>query len=421
MKAGTSQICITPPDAIDLTGFGGRPQPHQGVHDDLYMRGLCLEQSGERLLWLHCDLLGLDTELVRQVRSAICAQRPVLPRQVLISATHTHAGPATQRLRGCGEMNAEYMAALAVNLLDAARTAIDTMQDASLWFGEGRCVLGTDRRTRWYGPKNACVDHTLPVLAFKRPDGSLLAVVSNYAMHNVGAGQGNRLISADISGAVAETLHRELPGRPVVLCTNAAAGNVDPPALADDFSAVERFGAILAADIRAALPSLSPATDTTLSSTMTTMHLPVQKMSREEVIASCSQEVAGGGDKLMQEEWRDHTLRLLDAGRAPDHVEIDLQAVRIGPARFAAIPAEVFCRMTLALRELCGPHTYVVGYANGNIGYLPFAEIYDEGGYEPAVSYKVYGNFNLARNAFALVRDVAAAQLSNLNAAATPG
>ena len=40
MKAGSSQVCITPPPGGDLTGFISREQPSTGVHDDLHARAL---------------------------------------------------------------------------------------------------------------------------------------------------------------------------------------------------------------------------------------------------------------------------------------------------------------------------------------------------------------------------------------------
>jgi hypothetical protein len=52
----------------------------------------------------------------------------------------------------------------------------------------------------------------------------------------------------------------------------------------------------------------------------------------------------------------------------------------IGPVRWVALPGELFVETGLALKQAGA--TFVVGYANGYIGYLPIRRAYDEGGYE---------------------------------------
>ena len=94
MRCGASQIYITPPVGVELAGFVAREQPSVGLHDDLYVRGLYLEQENERLLWLHADLLAFERGWVRRLRSSLARDLRLAERQVLISATHTHSGPA---------------------------------------------------------------------------------------------------------------------------------------------------------------------------------------------------------------------------------------------------------------------------------------------------------------------------------------
>ena len=414
MKAGVSQVCITPARMVDLTGFWSRVQPATGVHDDLYARGLYLEDAGEKLLWLHCDLLGLDTDFVRRLRQRIARELGLRERQICVSATHTHSGPATQCLRGCGNVDPQYMDELAGRLIDAARRAVAAPENVTLWFAEGCCRLSIDRRWKWYNfTQHAHVDHVLPVLALRRQDGGYLAVLTNYAMHNVAAGGGNRLVSADAAGAAAEMVRGQLPGRPVVLVTNGGAGNVNPPEFGNDFAAVGRVGAKLAAAVMDTLGHLQQCEHPAIASRMQPLRLPLIIPDREDVIWHCM-EMGKLSHQREFDEWCHSTLNLLEQGNVPGDIEIDLQAVRIGPASFVAIPAEVFARMAADLRAACGQHTYVAGYANGNIGYLPFREIFDEGGYEVDTAYIVYGNFMRKPEAFDLVRDAGAGMLRGM-------
>jgi hypothetical protein len=67
----------------------------------------------------------------------------------------------------------------------------------------------------------------------------------------------------------------------------------------------------------------------------------------------------------------------------PDgHLPIELQGFRLGDAAFVAIPGEVFVEIGLAIKRQLPHLTFVVGIANGYIGYVPTREAYATGGYE---------------------------------------
>ena len=61
----------------------------------------------------------------------------------------------------------------------------------------------------------------------------------------------------------------------------------------------------------------------------------------------------------------------------------------VGPIRWVSIPGEGFVETGLALKTAGA--SFVVGYANGWVGYLPVPIAYDQGGYEadPAVCSRV--------------------------------
>ena len=61
---------------------------------------------------------------------------------------------------------------------------------------------------------------------------------------------------------------------------------------------------------------------------------------------------------------------------------IELQAIRINDAAFVAVPAEVFVEIGLRLKKTAPHRTFIVGLANGYIGYLPTAVAHETGGYE---------------------------------------
>ena len=206
-----------------------------------------------------------------------------------------------------------------------------------------------------------------------------------------------------------------------MLFTNGGCGNINPPAQTPDYRVTQQFGRRLGGTVvYTAKTGLIPCPDPALTSILTTVKLPYATLTPDEVAREYQRAIAECVPELLfwqrarraYDQWQEETLAALAAGRAPTEVEIDLQVVKIGPISFVAISGEVFSRMATDLRAAFGPRTYVVGYANGDIGYLPPAEVYAEGGYEVDMAYKFYGsNFMVAAGGFELLRDRALALL----------
>jgi len=76
---------------------------------------------------------------------------------------------------------------------------------------------------------------------------------------------------------------------------------------------------------------------------------------------------------------------------------LELQALRLGGALLVTTPGETFVEIGLAIKAASPlAHTFVLGYTNGNIGYIQTAKSFDEGGYEVGSAYKFYGIYNFA-------------------------
>jgi hypothetical protein len=70
-----------------------------------------------------------------------------------------------------------------------------------------------------------------------------------------------------------------------------------------------------------------------------------------------------------------------------DTVRIPVRFLRIGDAVLWGSPVELFCEIAIRVRnESPFRHTFFFGYTNGWLGYLPTAEAFRQGGYEPRTS-----------------------------------
>ena len=95
------------------------------------------------------------------------------------------------------------------------------------------------------------------------------------------------------------------------------------------------------------------------------------------------------------------TVGQVDANTVP----LDVQLVRLGPVCLVCLAAEVFSVMADELRAQVKGPLYVVGYANGDTGYLAPSVAYDEGGYEIESAFVFYGGLPVKRGQFERLRD----------------
>src|SRR5438128_172718 len=90
LRLGTARVEITPPVGYPLEGYEARKQGSTGVHDPLFARVLVLKSPETSIALVTCDLVGFVSEpVVKGARQKFGVEH------VLISSSHTHAGPQT--------------------------------------------------------------------------------------------------------------------------------------------------------------------------------------------------------------------------------------------------------------------------------------------------------------------------------------
>ena len=77
---------------------------------------------------------------------------------------------------------------------------------------------------------------------------------------------------------------------------------------------------------------------------------------------------------------KDGTITRLALKLAEGPTRGEIQAMRVGPIRWISLPGEPFVETGLTLKQAGA--NFVVGYANGYLGYFPIRRAYEEGGYE---------------------------------------
>ena len=396
MIIGTSEVDITPRPGVELSGYAARIQPSTGVLDPLFAKVIYLISGSEKLLWIHCDLIGFDRTIVQRVRKWAHIELALVENQVMLSATHTHAGACTIHLREAGDYDGVYVEFLFQQIKKAVRHALQHTEKCWVVTVEGHLDLAVDRRKK----ASAHTDPRVAALGFRRENGAFVAAIVNYAMHPVALGPDNRLISTDTCGQAALELARRLPGNPVVLAANGACANLNPPSKNVTFAQVQAWGGMIAAAVADLLRAAKASDHCKLKVSSRIMPLPLEVLDANGINQFADQSlrdadfVAHWGDKYRRvvEHWR---WTLLNRAKNSDdgYQQAELFGVRISDVILVGANAELFSEFADMLRRDNGGKIYVIGYANGDFGYLSTRAAYAEGGYEVDVAHLFYGGF----------------------------
>ncbi len=406
MNVGTAQVNITPRPGIDLAGFAVRAQPSTRVLDPLWVRVLYVESGTEKLLWIHGDVLAFDETFVKGLHEWAWQKLAIPAAQIIVAATHTHSGPATIQLTGCGQVDAGYVRWLETEIHQAVLAAVRTIEPCSFTSVEGRCHLGVDRLK----PVSNHTDPRVPALAWRKNNGSFKAVVLAYAMHPVCLN--DAAISGDWPGETARCVAENLPGNPMVIISSGACGNINPPAVGVSPEQTYAWGAEVAKSV---LPALleSPVGDNgamPLKTMAAAVPLPLESWTRTGIENHAAKSLADMTGKIEFGEsfgraisvWRENMLRGLDR-HEPATMPVQLGVLSLGRITILTVNAEVFSRFS-ELTNLGGDGpVYAIGCVNGMIGYLPSAEAYDKDGYEVSWSMFFYNQPRLKKGGLELL------------------
>jgi neutral ceramidase len=379
LRAAAVRVDITPQTTQWLLGY--QPRQSDGVHDQIYHRVVALEAGDARFFLISSDLCLFSPTLYDSFTRDLQKATGIAPAQIWWSVTHTHSAPEIgppdmyKALLGRSdhEWDREYTATVTKALVEAVRSARDGLEPARIAFGDGVSMANINRRAKdadgtvslGLNPDGPA-DRTFNLIRLSRRDGSLIALVANYAMHGTVMSGQNLKISGDAPGIVAAYLEEKLGG--TVLYINGAAGDMAPiysvyPDAASGH--LSQFKVLLGDRIVAAAATLGAGTGS------------VTLRVAEETVRTPRRQGLAWPDEL-----------------APYAVDGEGPAIRL-PLRFLAIndtviwsaPVEMFSQIAMDVRKRSPfSRTFYFGYTNGWFGYLPTAKAFEEGGYEPRTS-----------------------------------
>ena len=391
-RVGAAKIDITPDYPVRLSGFGFRREESAGIESRIFARALAISTAeGAPAVLLAVDSTGISQAIVDQVGARLQADG-VRRERLVITATHTHTAPMLSGVLETlfGEPIPpdhqshidRYTTDLTDQLVSVARSALQDRKPAELWWGIGQVNFAKNRRN----PKEGPVDHSLPVLAVKSPEGDLQAVLATYACHAVTLS--HNLIGGDWPGKAAEGIERRHP-QAIALISIGCGADQNPLSgvTGDKTDVAVAQGLQLASEV-----------DRVLHNAMRPLHGAVEAERKRFPLPLVELPPRAFWEQRAQEQgYIGHHARVqletLDRGETlPTAVDYSVQTWNFGDSlAMVFLPGEVVVDYALRLRKEFDPsRLWVTAYANDTPCYIPSERVLAEGGYEGANAMTYY-------------------------------
>ena len=396
-------VDITPSQPVHLDGYANRVGLSGQVHRPLTSRCLVLSDGQSRLCLIVNDLCELALKHVSLIRDAIQEATNLDRERVLIHNIHTHSAPAMgSMLPAINEADRRYREAVRQNIADNAiglLTDEDGFRPCQVRWGSVSAGIGINRRSTDPETGTAVIgqdadgatDEEVAIVQFADQTG-VLATVFNYACHPVTLGYESTVVSPDYCARAREVVEEAWGG--VAIFLNGAAGDVNPVnGLQTDPTVTDAEGQKLGeAILRADLQSLGDRLELRHATTCAQLPYRDQDMSKEWI----EQEVERKQGQITEfknwprdvRTWADGIIEKIEAGEIGGERSMRLAVVRIGPVVLFFSQGEIFVDYQVALKRFLPDYNLLfVGYTNGESGYLPTPDAFQQGGYEVDQSY----------------------------------
>ena len=405
-RAGAARTSITPEGMIWMSGYGNRNQPAQAKLTDLWAKALALQDpSGHQAVVITLDLVGIDRDLsgiiCQQIEDKLGLQR----HQIAICCSHTHTGPALpNNLRVLHYLQVDkaqqqlldaYATELVQRVVATAQAAVAALEPSQLSWGSGQATFAVNRREnsesgvpaqRLQDALKGPLDHDVPVLAVRNAKGTLKSVLFGYACHATVLSFYKW--SGDYPGFAQIELEQNHPG--CIALFWAGCGADQNPLPRRTVALARHYGQRLAAAVDTILltSQMHPVTGKLETSyrefDLALAQLPTRKMLETEAMSS---------NRFVATRARMLLSKLEQGQQLPKSYPYPVGVWKLGnDVQFIALGGEVVVDFAIRLKaELSGVRTWVAGYANDVMAYIPSRRVLREGGYEGASAMVYYG------------------------------
>ncbi len=443
MKAGAAETIITPPVGLSMTGWSNRivgDTIARYVHDDVFVKAICLEQENTTLCVAVLDIAGIDQPFVKAVRKAVSESVGIAPDSIMVSATHCHSNASINPIAlgytdenmgttssgnvsgnwqspevrpavlGENDINWEWREEILQKTIDTIIAAWRKREEAVLSYAEQEIEgVASSRRVHmkngnWGDPRDdsfdkenvesiSTIDPNIRTLFIKaRESGKMIGVLVNYGSHPWLLSISG--YSAEISGSVASKVaaaFSEENDKPIVLYTVAPLGDAT---MIWNLDIKNMWKSYEGESVEDGVKRREAVYDKELDRLGDIMCDGIVK-SYQKVIEITSNEKIESKLKKIKLPFKDGYYHLDSIIQSEEQKSVkdaqltEIQAFRIGEFVILGMPAEPFSSLGFKIREKTNiSPLMIIAHANDSGGFQYYAtkEEYSLGGYEITIS-----------------------------------
>ncbi len=397
-KAGVARVNITPREAMWMAGFAARDRPSEGVLNDLWAKALVLEDArGQRAVMVSTDLLGLPKAISDQIKAGLQQKFGFTKAQILLNSSHTHSGPVLENAltdiypldEPQREKIRQYSRWVESRIVDVVGEAIRSLEPASLSSANGVTRFQVNRRnndpalltslTELKGPN----DYAVPVIKILDGKGKMKAIAFGYACHPTTLD--TYQWSGDYISFAQLELEKAYPDATALFFQGAGADQNPLPRRT--VALARQYGRELYAAVQRVLEEEMTPLEATISTAYKEIELALGNSPTDEKLAEMA-----SSSVVYYQRWANRMLAKKKRGETfATSSPYPIQVWRLGAQTIVGLGGEVVIEYAIRIKQLYGERTFVFGYTNFVMGYIPSATVLREGGYEGATSQMVYG------------------------------
>ncbi|HEY0981246.1 MULTISPECIES: neutral/alkaline non-lysosomal ceramidase N-terminal domain-containing protein [unclassified Schlesneria] len=336
LRVGIAEVDITPPVGFPMAGYY-HERLAEGVIDPLKAKAIVFRDGDTSAALVVCDLIGIATDLVKEIRKRASTETGIPVSNIVITATHSHTAPDYMKelylklgKENQAPMRAEFIEKLIAGPADAIRKAHATAKPALLEAGSAtqlipvsfnrRSVMRDGSVKTWQSHDNPDVvraagpiDPRIELLAVRDETGVARGILSNFALHLDTVG-GMRW-SADYPYFIDQALKKSLGNEVVSIFGTGCCGDinhVNPNS--KERNKADYIGTSIAESIERDLGKLKPLAKTKLVAKSEVVQLPLQEATEDEVKWAI---------EILQKAYRKETVDFFDHVTAHKKIMLD--------------------------------------------------------------------------------------------------
>lgn len=461
LRVGVAEVDITPPVGFPMAGYY-HERLADGQIDRLKAKAIVFQDGPSKAALVVCDLIGIASDLSREVRQRASEKTGIPLPNIVISATHSHTAPDYMKelyLNLGGQRQeparAAYINQLTSGPVEAIAIASAAAQPVTLEAGSAtqqptvsfnrRFVMRDGSVRTWMSLDNpevvrpaGPIDPQIGILSIKDAAGKQLGIFSNFALHLDTVG--GLKWSADYPYFIEQTLRKSAGADVISIFGTGCCGDInhsDPRRR--ERNKADYIGNSLGESIQGQLGKLERLERMDLVVKSTLVRLPLQDATQDEVANSIKTLAAAGRQEKVdflehvtayKKLMLDHFRHEKPHANAADHITwglsrslagvgealpVEVTVITIGSdVAIVCLPGEVFVELGLAIKQGSPFRTTLVVELSNCVEtiYIPTRAAYAQGSYEVTNSALQPGAGEmLVETALTLLREAASSRV----------